>query len=282
MKKQTTAEPAATHDLNTMEATAIATTDTSNITSTGVPVINQAPAAQETAPATSPATATPVPEATATSETTTPATLDDATHAAHRKRFEAHLKEITGISISSGETAPATATPAPAPAETAPTTSEAPATNDTSPATAAEDPTAQTDTSAPPAVGTLPADYLRGGYFKGEGKGRYADPDLVGPTAEELAKALAEGGLKQAGYNPILRELKKANKKTLPLEAKVGALAGAMVKAKLLEQRKRAPHLLVEVLERNRTAVQNTAGPDVYRVAYQHLEAVGAYLGDIQ
>lgn len=131
-------------------------------------------------------------------------------------------------------------------------------------------------------MGALPAEYLCNGYFKGEGKGRYADPDLVGPTAEELAKALAEGGLKQAGYNPILRELKKANKKTLPLEAKVGALAGAMVKAKLLEQRKRAPHLLAEVLERNRTAVQNTADPDVYRVAYQHLEAVGAYLGDIQ
>ena len=62
----------------------------------------------------------------------------------------------------------------------------------------------------------------------------------------------------------------------------MGALAGVLVKAKLLEQRKRAPHLLAEILEQNRVAVQNAGEIDAYSAAYQHLEAVGAYLGDFQ
>ena len=97
--------------------------------------------------------------------------------------------------------------------------------------------------------------------------------------AQTIAKALADGGLKPSGINPILRELKKSNKKTLPLDAKRGALTGAIVAAKQLHQRKRAPTLLVDILECNRAAVQD--GED-YKAAVKHLTAVGVYLGDNQ
>lgn len=140
----------------------------------------------------------------------------------------------------------------------------------------AKEATATTSTTTTTALG-LPADYLTEGYYKGEGKGRYPAPSLVGKLAQQVAETLASGGLKPSGFNPILRGLKKANKKTLPVEAKTGALAGAIVKAKLLEQRRRAPHALVELLERNRAAVHDAMD---YEAAYQHLEAIGVYLGD--
>lgn len=126
---------------------------------------------------------------------------------------------------------------------------------------------------------TTSADYLSSGFYKGEGAGRYIDPALVDEKSKEIAKALAAGGMKQSAYNPILRELKRANKKTLPLEAKLGALAGAIPQAKQLVQRKRAPGLLVDILERNRREVQDSAD---YSAAIKHLTAVGVFLGDYQ
>lgn len=125
----------------------------------------------------------------------------------------------------------------------------------------------------------LALDYLSGGYYKGEGKQSYPNPDLVSETAQRLARDLAEGKLTPGGFNPILRDLKKANKKTLPLEAKRGALAGAIVMAKQLQQRKRASGLLADILERNRAAVQTDAD---YKAAVKHLTAVGVFLGDYQ
>lgn len=132
---------------------------------------------------------------------------------------------------------------------------------------------------APEASSSLPADYLSEGYYKGEGAARYIDPDLVGETAQRLAQDLATGGMKQTATNSILRELKRADKKTLPLDAKQGALSGAIVTAKQLQQRHRAPGLLVDILERNRAAVESDAD---YKAAVKHLTAVGVYLGDYQ
>ena len=149
----------------------------------------------------------------------------------------------------------------------------------TTPAEASVTAEAITNTAATPTAGNIPAEYLRGGYYKGEGAARYINPDLVGIMAQTIAKALADGGLKPSGINPILRELKKSNKKTLPLDAKRGALTGAIVAAKQLHQRKRAPTLLVDILECNRAAVQD--GED-YKAAVKHLTAVGVYLGDNQ
>ena len=136
-----------------------------------------------------------------------------------------------------------------------------------------------TSTAASLTAANIPAEYLCGGYYKGEGKTRYPDPNLVGETAQTLAHDLAAGGLRQSTLNPILRDLKKANKKTLPLDAKHGALSGAIVQAKQLQQRRRAPGLLVEILERNRAAVQIAAD---YTAAVKHLTAVGVFLGDYQ
>ena len=149
----------------------------------------------------------------------------------------------------------------------------------TTPAEASVTAEAITNTAATPTAGNIPAEYLRGGYYKGEGAARYISPVLVGIMAQKIATALADGGLKPSGINPILRELKKSNKKTLPLDAKRGALIGAIVAAKQLHQRKRAPTLLVDILECNREAVQD--GED-YKAAVKHLTAVGVYLGDNQ
>jgi len=146
-------------------------------------------------------------------------------------------------------------------------------------ATPSETAEATEATKAPEASSSLPADYLSEGYYKGEGAARYIDPDLVGETAQRLAQDLATGGMKQTATNSILRELKRADKKTLPLDAKRGALAGAIVTAKQLQQRHRAPGLLVDILECNREAVQD--GED-YKAAVKHLTAVGVYLGDFQ
>lgn len=136
--------------------------------------------------------------------------------------------------------------------------------------------------NTPPEVtspNTLPAGYLSGGYYKGSGTGRYINPDLLDKQAHELAHSLAREGLKQSALNSVLRDLKKANKKTVPLEAKRGALIWAIPQAKLLVQRKRAPALLVDILERNRAAVETS---EDYTAAFKHLTAVGVFLGDYQ
>lgn len=162
-------------------------------------------------------------------------------------------------------------------------TAEATATNKitTGIAAPATDKPGEDNGNTPPAPATdaLAPDYLSGGYHKGEGKARYIGPDLLDKTAQQVARALAQSGLKQSSFNPILRELKRGDKRSLPLEAKRGALSGAIVAAKLLEQRHRAPGLLCELLERNRAAVQTD---EDYKAAVKHLTAVGVFLGDYQ
>ena len=174
----------------------------------------------------------------------------------------------TGEPVNQAPAPATTENPTPAPDSTTPAASEVPAAPTSIPA--AEDILSETG---------LPAGYLAEGYCKIAGKTRYIDPDFIGARAQEIAEALAEGGLKPSGFNPILRELKKANKKNLPVEVKKGALAGAIIKAKLLVQKKRAPRLLVALLEQNLEAVQDTTD---YGSAYQHLEAVGVYLTEYQ
>lgn len=137
--------------------------------------------------------------------------LGDATNDV---REEVHPDIPTPAEIPADTSAEATV---PAPAETAPTTSEAPATNDTSPAVAvdASDTIATPDNSTPtPAVGTLPADYLRGGYYKGEGQNRYTNPVLV-DHAEAIGKALAVGGVTPTAINRMIKTLKDVKKSLL-------------------------------------------------------------------
>ena len=56
----------------------------------------------------------------------------------------------------------------------------------TTPAEASVTAEAITNTAATPTAGNIPAEYLRGGYYKGEGAARYISPDLVGIMAQTI------------------------------------------------------------------------------------------------
>lgn len=120
----------------------------------------------------------------------------------------------------------------------------------------------------------LPPDYLKHGFYKGEGNKQYPDPNLV-PLAHDLASLLHMGGLTPARYNPLLRDLKRAKKKSLPFEAKTGAVNSLIPKALRLVAKKQAPELLVKIIQANLTALKN---PEDYPALYDHFENIGAYL----
>ena len=79
-------------------------------------------------------------------------------------------------------------------------------------------------TQATPTAPGLPDGYLSGGYYATTDKGdRYLRPELVGSQARQLAAALDP--LRPSDFNALLREMKKAKKKTLPFEARQTAAA---------------------------------------------------------
>lgn len=121
----------------------------------------------------------------------------------------------------------------------------------------------------------LPEGYLSNGYYvtAPNGKSKYPDPAL-NDSAKKIGQDLA-AGLKSSEFNKMLRDLKKAKKRTLPIEAQTGAISALIPKALLLEQKKRAPHLLVEILEANLAAVKDF---NDYVACYNHLESMGVYL----
>lgn len=116
------------------------------------------------------------------------------------------------------------------------------------------------------------ADYLAGGYYKGEGKNRYLTPNLV-DQAEEIGKALAAGGVSATAFNRMLRTLKEARRK--PYEAQEGALKKLMPQVLDLERKKKAPPLLRELVERNREAVKDEAD---FAACLDHLRDIGVFL----
>ena len=70
-------------------------------------------------------------------------------------------------------------------------------------------------TQATPAAPGLPDGYLSGGYYATTDKGdKYLRPEFVGSQAQQIAAALAP--LRPSDFNALLREMKKAKKKTLP------------------------------------------------------------------
>lgn len=148
------------------------------------------------------------------------------------------------------------------------TTSDSAATK----ATAATDTTKATATEQNTATTTLTVDYLKGGYFRGEGKGRYTDPTLVG-QAEIIGTALAQSGTPASAVKKMARTLKQAAR--LPYEAQQGALKKLTPLVLDLEHRKKAPALLREVVERNQAAVQNEAD---YRACLEHFQHITTYL----
>lgn len=149
--------------------------------STGEPV-NQAPGTSETTAEISTA-ATDTSETTAEIISTTPATTP----------------------------APATTNETPTPgtsnitAEIGTDTSEAPE------EIISETPASTTTSEVPPPPATIPCNYLAGGYYRGEGNGRYPNPALV-DQAEVIGKALAAGGVTPTAINRMIRTLKDAKK----------------------------------------------------------------------
>lgn len=123
-------------------------------------------------------------------------------------------------------------------------------------------------------TGALAPDYLSEGYYKGEGKSRYPNPSLV-DHAEGIGKSLAAGGVTATVFNRLLRTLKAAKNK--PFEAQEGALKKLIVQVIDLENRKKAPLLLREIVERNREAVHSPADfvacLDHFRDIYIYLAA---------
>lgn len=129
-------------------------------------------------------------------------------------------------------------------------------------------------TQATPTAPGLPDGYLSGGYYATTDKGdRYLRPELVGSQARQLAAALDP--LRPSDFNALLREMKKAKKKTLPFEARQTAAAEMLPKALTLVRRKKAPALLVKLIQANLEAIKNDADWSAY---YRHLEAIGGYL----
>lgn len=163
------------------------------------------------------------------------------------------------------------ATTAPAPEQIATATPPAPATT-TAPAIGTATATPASTPAADSTAAMLPEGYLSGGYFQGEGKCRYPDPDLVG-QAEEIGKTLAESNIPPAAFNRMVRTLKTAAR--LPYPAKQGALKKLTPQVLDLENKKKAPPLLREVVERNQRAVQNEAD---FAACLDHFKDIGIYL----
>lgn len=210
--------------------------------------------------------ATLAPEATATSETSSTPT-DDAAHAGRRKRIEELKKSLTSGSNTALSPAVSTTDETVVTNETA----SAAVPNGSTPATPEQPTTAASETAT--AVGTLPADYLRDGYYQGEGKNRYPDPALV-DHAEALGQILAAGGVTPTAFNRMVKVLKSAAK--LPLPGQQGALKKLLP---LALKEKKAPPLLREVVERNRAAVETEAD---FAACLDHFQDIGIFLAAAQ
>lgn len=150
--------------------------------------------------------------------------------------------------------------------------------------TPATDATATTPANATPAdaepaapeqntiTATLSVDYLKGGYFRGEEKGRYTDPALIG-QAERIGTALAQSGTPASAMNKMVKTLKASSR--LPYEAQRGSLEKLTPQVLDLEHKKKAPALLREVVERNQAAVQNEAD---FKACLEHFQNIAIYL----
>lgn len=155
------------------------------------------------------------------------------------------------------------------------------ATETATPATATTSTTAtDTNNATTPAIteqaaatASLPADYLTGGYYKGEGKNSFTDPALM-EYAEAIAQALAASKTPPSVVNKMLRTLKGVAGPRYPFAAKQAALKKVKIQAIDIECKKKTA-LLREVVERNLEAVQNEAD---YKACLSHLKDIAIYL----
>lgn len=154
------------------------------------------------------------------------------------------------------------------------TTNNNPSTEGKAPESTTTSTTTATASGTTPAstAASLPADYLTGGYFRGEGKKRYTDPALVG-QAERIGTELAQSGVPASAVKKMFRTLKTAAR--LPYEAQQGALKKLTPLVLDLEHRKKAPTLLREVVERNQAAVENGAD---FAACLDHFRDIAIFL----
>lgn len=239
-------------------------------------------------PTPAPDSATPAstaPEKTGKVETPAPANADqpDTAVDVRRQRVEELKKSLTSGSASVATPAPATTNETPTPgtsnitAEIGTDTSEAPAEiineapaeiiSETPEEIISETPASTTTSEVPPPPATIPCNYLAGGYYRGEGNGRYPNPALV-DHAEIIGKALAAAGVTPTAFNRMMRALKGAEK--LPYDAKQGALKKLLPLA--LKEKK---PLLREVVEHNRAAVKNEAD---FAACIDHFKDISIFL----
>ena len=255
-------------------------------------------------PTPAPDSATPAstaPEKTGKVETPAPANADqpDTAVDVRRQRVEELKKSLTSGSGSVATPAPATTNETPTPgtsnitAEIGTDTSEAPAEiisetpeeiisetpekiisetpeeiiSEAPEEIISETPASTTTSEVPPPPATIPCNYLAGGYYRGEGNGRYPNPALV-DQAEVIGKALAAGGVTPTAINRMIRTLKDAKK--LPFDAQ----QGAMKKLLPLALKEKKP-LLREVVEHNRAAVKNEAD---FAACIDHFKDISIFL----
>ena len=169
-------------------------------------------------------------------------------------------------------------------------TTEGPVNQAPAPSTEAKTETTQASETAAKTADTTPKDnpgpvaaqqqpatndlrgYLDNGYYLGAGKERYTDPVLV-DQAEEIGKALAAGKVTPAAFNRLVRTLKAAEK--LPFPAQRGAIKKLLPQVTDLENHKKAPPMLREIVERNRAAVQTEAD---FAACLDHFRDIAIYL----
>lgn len=192
----------------------------------------------------------------------------------------------TPATIAATTTAPVntTATTPPAPATVPVSTTTAPSTmppatgtpSTTPPATTASGTSSATIPATTDSAARLLDNYLKTGYYQGEGKGRYVDPALTDQAAV-IGKALAESKVPPSAVNKMVRTLKAASR--LPYAAQQGALKKLTPQVLDLENKKKAPPLLREVVERNQRAVQNEAD---FAACLDHFKDMSIFLASEQ
>lgn len=137
--------------------------------------------------------------------------------------------------------------------------------------------TEEHDTEQIPAalpIATLPADYLKDGYYAtAENSKKYFRPELVSSHAKEIAAGLAT--MKPTDFAALTREMKRSRSRSLPFEARQTAACEMLPKGIALVRRKKAPPLLVTLVEANLEAMHSD---NDFTALYRHFEAIYGFL----
>ncbi|MET0017956.1 hypothetical protein [Oscillibacter sp.] len=142
--------------------------------------------------------------------------------------------------------------------------------------TTGESVTEQTPTTIETLPAALPDNYLADGYHAVTEKGvRYRRPEYVDTYARQIAALLAP--MKPSDFNPMLREMKRSNKGTLPFEARQTAAYELRPAAISLVRRKRAPKILIDFIEANLAVISTDAD---WTAFYRHLLSIQGFMSE--